>query len=444
MADSLYKPRIFISHSAKEPETQALCKAIGTALTADKFERFWDQDFKTSDAWRSAIDEWIWRCDAAILVLSLAATQSRYVAYEAALLRQRWKNREVPFTLIPIWCPGVDEQLLIKEMGALQISEIQSKIPLPQWPANAADQLSFAGIADQVLQTLEVVRARFRERSDAERLLALLFEHGTPTEQALTELSDQYGMAAMPNGAKKDRATALARCLVDFDVPIGAKRFTRLLAGIETMKAVMNEASSKVPQVINLVAPYCWVSPEAAIRLAALVARGANQMKVVAWRRSWTLSERMYLYRAFCTTKSKVKVVYISDRAGGHGESIMEHIRSVLAKEVCHIGSASESAVRTRTRQLLDDGVLVFLVVPIKTVDAAIVRDVCTKWPDVSVILFGDNLELNDLQTYFPGVDFIDPPLVREDEENAQTGWGECMDVAGVPYEDLESGVAFG
>jgi hypothetical protein len=92
----------------------------------------------------------------------------------------------------------------------------------------------------------------------------------------------------------------------------------------------------------------------------------------------------------------------------------------------------------------LDDGIPVFLVVPIKTVDAAIVRDVCTKWPDVSVILFGDNLELNDLQTYFPGVDFIDPPLVREDEENAQTGWGECMDVAGVPYEDLESGVAFG
>src|SRR5262249_28070684 len=149
------------------------------------FERFWDQDFKTSDAWRSAIDEWIWRCDAAILVLSPAATQSRYVAYEAAMLRQRWKNRAGTFTLIPIWCPGVDEQLLIREMGALQISEIQSKIPLPQWPANAADQQSFAGIADQVLQTLEVVRARFQARSETEKDLAWHFEHGTPTEQAL-------------------------------------------------------------------------------------------------------------------------------------------------------------------------------------------------------------------------------------------------------------------
>src|SRR5262245_29073210 len=124
MADSLYKPRVFISHSAKETEAMTLCKAIAESLDPNKFERLWDQDLITSNAWRSAIDEWIWRCDAAILVLSPHATQSRYVAYEAAMLRQRWRQNVV--TLVPIWCPDVTEEVLLKEMGTLQIAEIQT------------------------------------------------------------------------------------------------------------------------------------------------------------------------------------------------------------------------------------------------------------------------------------------------------------------------------
>jgi len=78
-----------------------LCEAIAAALDPNEFEIFWDRNFETSTAWRSAIDEWIWRCDAAILVLSEAATQSSYVGYEAAMLRQRWKHAGGQFTLIP-------------------------------------------------------------------------------------------------------------------------------------------------------------------------------------------------------------------------------------------------------------------------------------------------------------------------------------------------------
>src|SRR6478672_3462522 len=108
-----YRPRVFISHSAKEQEARTLCGAISQRLGTDDFEVLWDQqNLQTSAAWRAAIDEWIWRCDAAILVISKAATESPYVAYEAALLRQRWKHTAGQFLMIPIWCPGVDETLL--------------------------------------------------------------------------------------------------------------------------------------------------------------------------------------------------------------------------------------------------------------------------------------------------------------------------------------------
>jgi hypothetical protein len=76
MPDLLYRPKIFISHSAKEPEARALCKALAGYL-ASKFDVLWDDNLQTAQVWRAAIDEWIWKCDAAVLVLSKAATKSR-------------------------------------------------------------------------------------------------------------------------------------------------------------------------------------------------------------------------------------------------------------------------------------------------------------------------------------------------------------------------------
>src|SRR6516164_2562121 len=128
----LYVPKVFISHSAKEPEARQLCQSVADHLAGAGFRVLWDADLQTSQPWRAVIDEWIWRCDTAVLVLSEAATMSRYVAYEAALLRQRWRNQ---FLLVPVWCPGVTEQMLIDRMGALQIAEIQTNVKLPSWPA---------------------------------------------------------------------------------------------------------------------------------------------------------------------------------------------------------------------------------------------------------------------------------------------------------------------
>src|SRR5262245_53749405 len=112
----LYKPRVFISHSAKEPDTRKLCESIVAGLRAADFEVLWDADIPTAAKWRGAIDEWIWNCDAAILVLSQHAIESKYVAYEATLLRQRWLHMKPRFLLFPVWCPGVGNELLVKNM----------------------------------------------------------------------------------------------------------------------------------------------------------------------------------------------------------------------------------------------------------------------------------------------------------------------------------------
>jgi TIR domain len=438
-------PRVFISHSAKEPEARTLCGAIADHLEPADFEVLWDQNLQTSEGWRAAIDEWIWRCDAAVLVLSQAATDSRYVAYEAALLRQRWKSMSGQFILVPIWCPGVTQQLLIEKMGALQLSEVQTSLKLQDWPPNAAnDAAVFESTCGQIVDVLKTLQARLHARHDAEDLLIKELDYGTPTGQALAGIAEDYKLTGMPNGAKKDIAAALARRILDFDEPPGARRFEALQSGLGTMMAAMNESSKRVPRIVNLVAPFCWVAPEGAVRVAALAALPPGQPRVVAWRRSWALSERMYVYRGFCTRSAqKLKIAAASDGAGGGTAAILEHLRSVLAKVVCYDQRANESAVTARIRDLAKQGVPTFLIIPAHAVDANIVAEVCRRWPELCVFLFGEELDESEARDQFPGVEFIDPPLATQDEFAARLGWGDCMNLAGISLDAIEGGADF-
>lgn len=430
----LYRPSVFISHSAKEPETQSLCQAIAAGIDPAAFEVLWDKNLQTSQAWRSVIDEWIWRCDAAVLVLSQGAIDSRYVAYEAALLRQRWKNSAGQFLLIPVWCDGITEAVLSDRMDALQLGEIQTGIKLP---------LPVEDVAEQVATRLAALLTRLQARHDAEDLLTKQLNLGTPNEEALREIAVEYKLPPQA-GSKKDLAAALARHILDFGVPPGPQRFHELACGIDTMMAAMSDAADRVPKIINLVSPFCWVQPAGAVRVAVLSALPQGQQRAIAWNRSWLLSERMYVYRGYCTrSKTKLKIANASDGAGGGAGSILEHIRSVLAREVCHDQQAGEVQLAAKIKELAKQAVPVFLLVPACALDAAVLSEIFLRWPEVCVFLFGEELDEAQVRDQFPGVEFVDPPLAMADESAARTGWGECMDAAGISYDDLASGAAF-
>jgi hypothetical protein len=125
------KPRVFISHSARN-DTEAL--ELITPLTAalrDEFAVRVDlEDLQLGVNWRSSINDWINRCDAAVVLLSEKALKSPYVAHEVTLLTARAARKDV--TVIPVFLSRVDYKAVQDSaLSPSLIQDIQSVVNEP-------------------------------------------------------------------------------------------------------------------------------------------------------------------------------------------------------------------------------------------------------------------------------------------------------------------------
>ncbi len=107
---------IFISHSTSFA-TQTLARDVLEELLsaleeAKGYELLVDRStLRPGDSWRNQIDRWVETCDAAVVLLSEAALDSAYVAYETSLLALR-RRKDSSFLLLPVLIPPVNQQRL--------------------------------------------------------------------------------------------------------------------------------------------------------------------------------------------------------------------------------------------------------------------------------------------------------------------------------------------
>jgi hypothetical protein len=196
------------------------------------------------------------------------------------------------------------------------------------------------------------------------------------------------------------------------------------------MMAALESAKDRVPRIIKLVAPFCWVPPESAGCIPALFLQPRSGVRAVAWVRKWKFSERMYLYRAYCT-RSKLKITNASDLSGGGSQAILDHITVCLAAKVCNDPTAGSAAIAKRIHKLVGYGEPVFLILPADGIDASIVTAVCETWKELCVFLYTEQMNEQQLAAQFPGIQLVQPPLSIDEEDDACAGWGDCVDAAG-------------
>lgn len=127
------KKRIFISHSAKGGDAEAVQSALVRALDSDRFAVLLDKvSLEPGDLWRARINLWVGGCDAAVILLSADALRSPYVIYEASLLSYR-SSMDPSFLLIPIFLDDIDpENLRRSYLHPAQLNEKQGVRGTPE------------------------------------------------------------------------------------------------------------------------------------------------------------------------------------------------------------------------------------------------------------------------------------------------------------------------
>lgn len=384
---SMDKPRIFISHSAKEPDSATFLSELSGALNKEingerQFEVLLDRDgLELGDYWRSTLNLWIGGCDAAIVLLSESALASSFVAYEASILAYR-KKVSPDFRLLPVLIKPVRHQDVAESpLKPSCITEIQDVKVIDEDSAGAAIRAILAGLTG-------LGRGRTPAERHAAELANILRKVERDNKDVLLIEADHLDIELGTWVPDQDPAMKLALKLIGAGLP-KASRTIRNLRGRLDLDPVRQRKT--VQLMVDLVAS-SWVDDKAAMTLPEVARAGKRQC--VAVNAGKQLIAKMYVNVAGLLDSNLLP----SDSWLIPGVSAVlgevKNTRKAPPKLIASIEKALKDSLVVRKSQNLKD------VLKIQTAREPVFFALPTE-P-------GFPLEwLDDLQEHFPGVTFF-------------------------------------
>lgn len=248
MTEPEVRPRVFISHSGKDGQVGELIAALENLLH-DDYQVLIDERNIGPGPFREPIDDMIRKCDAAIVIISPRALEPdrAWVRTEAAMLGLKARENRA-FGLIPVYIEGTSPD------------DVRSR----EWDPTFISELNCAGgddvqvVAADVVRRLRPVRDHFLA-SGIERDLAVPLRkvHPDTLRDAVAPLFEDPSDAWIAG----DLALQAARRLLRAD----AETVARVVDGL------INEDVARATRILNIVLPFTWVNPSAAVAIRAAI-----------------------------------------------------------------------------------------------------------------------------------------------------------------------------
>jgi ADP-ribose pyrophosphatase YjhB (NUDIX family) len=125
----MLKPRIFISHSARDADAREVLERIDQGLESAGFEVMLDRKrLRGGDEWEVKLFTWLKSCDGAVVLFSQNALTSDWVAQESTILNFRLRAESGDgFVLLPVLLPPVQPRGLEgSRLGPLNLRRLQA------------------------------------------------------------------------------------------------------------------------------------------------------------------------------------------------------------------------------------------------------------------------------------------------------------------------------
>jgi hypothetical protein len=235
------RPRIFISHAAKDDPT--LLRAIRAALEAQNFDVLLDEKLLAGgDDWRNEIYTWIFRAHGAVVVFTETAKDRPWVKFElTALLQRRLLDgiKVVP-VLVP---PLTDAALREQQFDPHDIARLQA---VTIAAANANEIASLVALFDELARKLG-------PKTPFEFLQGVIEK----TLKVDTDVLENTALAIDPAAQSTNKPSVAAVLLY---APAG-----KLPAALQQLGSELTQ--SELEKILSIVTPF-WIDPKSIIDIA--------------------------------------------------------------------------------------------------------------------------------------------------------------------------------
>lgn len=396
------KPRIFISHSAREPTSGRFLTRLSGALDAAGFDVLVDRErLELGVDWRDELYTWMGLCHGAVILLSESACRadSVWVPRETSILLWR-RTLDPNFLIVPVYLDSVTPEHVqgggFQDLGLTALQAVPRGTPKRMVEAVKAR-----------LGVLKSERPATPLECVAEQMAFLLRE---VPEDVIGAVSGATGVELGPWSPGAEPRSLLALKLLQVSL-------SRAIDAIETLSAYLEEASAD--RLLALVAPG-WVDLRAA-RWIPDCAKCQDSKLPVALNAKSLFSAEMYVRRASCQPPKTSWPVYTI--SGVHGEGAVAELAGEI--ERCLIRAfgltpdpLEQRSLAARLRGVLElrnrQGKPVFIALPFSPSMAKLLPELRRALPLVTFFLLtGDD---------FPAAEHLDTKLVRRLEPKLEPG----------------------
>ncbi len=281
-------PKVFISHSSKTDQDLALLDKVCDALEQKDnnigFEVLVDRrTIQPDDLWHTCINEWMYECDAVVVLLSEAAMQSLWVQFEATFMSVRRRN-DSNVRLIVVLLENVTDQTVKEHPFLGQVAHLNDF----QFLRDYKDEQELIDKLTDTLKDLCPQPSPFEELDEPFReILSKIDINDRVLETALN--LPQCGVRPRP-WSKRRRVDMLVRAI--FREPRQALSNFRLL-----LKGLALKIDRHTAEILLDILKSIWVHAEAAANLIEAIKR--NEPVAINCTKLENFTEKCYAGRAW-------------------------------------------------------------------------------------------------------------------------------------------------
>lgn len=391
-----YAPRVLICHDVIGGFPEIVLARIKAALVSRGWRIFEDAYRERQDEfWKPVTDEWIWQCDAVIVLSCQDSHRLSHVPFGQSIFNYRLLHHGGDFKAVNIvFSHNCDKVQLpeITENGGYTFSTCI----VPKVAENSNGDQDLSKFVRDVLSKLGTGK---RIGHELEGHLTTAWK-AIPEDDRLDVTERVFFTGGKFFGERTELANVCARAMIEMSVLPGEKRVHLLEHYMHKIHTKFGSKMIEEKIILDCSFPFSWVDPKIAAKFLDVTA-GLTKYKGVIWgarRKTYPMeAEKSFLRRVFC--QKEPLIVEVSNLHGGRIEAFLEEVREGMRRDIFRGQDLDEDTMRTRITSYPKLGKYVYLSMAFDTMDDALLNVLFERWPGVIPFFhIGDNKGMKDFE----------------------------------------------